>query len=271
MRCIFILGLIQMRGSVLNSVFNLKIEKRRFYDVIPIPFSGRVSESCYHHSMNKVRGMDDALAPICDGMRVMVAGFMTVGTPLGLIEALTTRGPRHLTVVCSDAGTPGKGAGMLVDANMVDTFIGSHVGLNPRIGERMAAETMNVHLVPQGTLAERIRCAGAGLGGFFTPTGAGTEWAEGKECRTINGKSYVFENPLPGDVALIRAHRADASGNCIFRKSARNFNPLMAMACQYVVVEADIVEEHPLDPDQVMLPGVFVDAVVHRKEMAHGC
>lgn len=213
--------------------------------------------------MNKVTTISEAVARIESGMTVMIGGFMTVGTPEMLVDAVVEKGVTDLTVVCNDAGTPGKGAGKFIRHDMVATFYASHVGLNPEFGKLMAEEKIDAILVPQGTLAERIRAAGVGLGGILTPTGVGTDVEKGKEKITVDGREFLLEPPIKGDVALIKAFRADRHGNLVFRKSAQNFNPLMAMACDYVVVEAEYVEDvGVIDPDHVMLPGIFVDAVV---------
>ena len=216
--------------------------------------------------MNKVTTIDHALNGVADGMTVMIGGFMAVGTPEKLIDAILAKGVKDLTVVCNDAGTPGVGAGKLVRAKVIKKYIASHVGLNPEFGKQMSAGEMEVELCPQGTLAERIRCGGAGIGGFLTPTGVGTEVEKGKQRINLNGIAYLLELPLKGDLALVKAFRADESGNLVFRKSARNFNPLIATACEHVVVEAEeIVPVGSIDPDHVMLPGIFVKAIVPSK------
>ncbi|MCG8471346.1 MAG: CoA transferase subunit A [Desulfobacterales bacterium] len=213
--------------------------------------------------MNKVTTIREAVATIRSGMTLMVGGFMTVGTPEKLVDAVVELGLTDLTVVCNDAGVPGGGAGKFIRNGMAKTFYASHVGLNPEFGKLMAQEAIEAILVPQGTLAERIRAAGVGLGGILTPTGVGTDVEKGKEKITVDGKEYLLEPPIKGDVALIKAHRADRQGNLIFRKSAQNFNPLMAMACETVIVEAEHIEDvGTIDPDEVMVPGIFVDHVV---------
>ncbi len=213
--------------------------------------------------MNKERDLVQAIADIASGSTIMVGGFMTVGTPEILVDELVRQGQENLTIVCNDAGVPGGGVGKLVRSKQLSILITSHIGLNPEMGKAMNSGEAQVQLVPQGTLAERIRCGGTGLGGFLTPTGVGTLVEEGKERKTLDGKDYLLELSLKGDVALIKAHRADRAGNLIFRMSARNFNPLMAPACQYVVAQvSEIVEIGELDPDEIMLPGIFVDALV---------
>jgi len=221
--------------------------------------------------MNKVKTLDQAVQDITSGAVIMVGGFMTVGTPEMLVDAVVEKNLSDLTIICNDAGVPGKGAGKLVRQGSVKTFYASHVGLNPEFGKAMTEGALEAVLVPQGTLAERIRAAGVGLGGILTPTGVGTEVENGKQKITVDGRDFLLEPPIKGDVALIKAHRADRSGNLIFRKSAQNFNPLMAMACEYVIVEAEHIEDTgTMDPDHVMLPGIFVDAVVQAGEVSHG-
>ena len=218
--------------------------------------------------MNKVKTLDQAVRSIKNDDVIMVGGFMTVGTPELLVDAVVAKNLTGLTIVCNDAGVPGKGAGKFVRQGSVKTFYASHVGLNPEFGKAMTEGRIEAVLVPQGTLAERIRAAGVGLGGILTPTGVGTEVENGKKKIVVDGRAYLLEPPIKGDVALIKAHRADRAGNVIFRKSAQNFNPLMAMACEYVVVEAEHIEDTgTMDPDHVMLPGIFVDAVVQAGEV----
>ena len=213
--------------------------------------------------MNKECDLVQAIAAIESGSTIMVGGFMTVGTPEHLIDELVSQGQKNLTIVCNDAGVPGGGVGKLVRSKQLTKLIASHIGLNPEMGTVMNAGDVQVQLVPQGTLAERIRCGGTGLGGFFTPTGVGTLVEQGKERKTIDGKDYLLELPLKAHVALIKAHKADKAGNLIFRMSSRNFNPLMAPASEYVVAQVStIVEIGELDPDEIMLPGIFVDKLV---------
>jgi 3-oxoacid CoA-transferase, A subunit len=213
--------------------------------------------------MDKVTTLENTMKRLKDGMTVMVGGFATVGTPETLVDAVVATGVKDLTVICLDAGLPNKGAGKLINARMIKKYITSHIGLNTEFSRRIQSEQIETVFVPQGTLAEQIRAGGAGIGGFLTPTGAGTQVEAGKQKVFLNGKDYLLELPLKGDIALVKAYRADRSGNLVFRKSARNFNPLMATACDYVIVEAEqIVDTGAIDPDQVMLPGVFVDAVV---------
>ena len=213
--------------------------------------------------MSKVTTYEAVMANFKDGQTIMVGGFMTVGSPETLMDALLASGARDLTIICNDGGIPGKGTGKLVASKVISDYIASHIGLNPQLGQQMNAGQVNVTLVPQGTLAEQIRCGGAGLGGVLTPTGVGTLVEKGKELIQVNGKTYLLETPLKGDIALIKAHRSDRNGNLVFRKSARNFNPLMAPACAYVIAEVEHIEDTgTIDPDHVMLPGIYVDAIV---------
>lgn len=216
--------------------------------------------------MNKVVTMAEALSRIKDGQAVMIGGFMTVGTPAGLVDALVDSPVKDLTLISNDTGFADKGVGKLVACDKVRKVIASHIGTNRETGRKMNACEIEVELIPQGTLAERIRSAGAGLGGFLTPTGIGTVVEENKQVLEVGGKKYLLELPLKADIALLRASKADTSGNLVYRRAARNFNPLMAMAADLVIVEADeIVETGDLDPDEVVTPGIFVDLIV-RKE-----
>ena len=185
---------------------------------------------------------------------------MTCGTPVSLVRELVATGVRELTVICNDTGLQGDGIGMLVSADALKHLIVSHIGTNPETGQKMIEGKIQVDLVPQGTLAGKIRCAGAGLGGFLTPTGVGTVVAEGKEHIEVDGRTYLLEKPLSADFALIKAWKADRKGNLIYRKSTRNFNPLMAMAAECVIAEVEeIVEVGEIDPDHVVTPGIFID------------
>ncbi|MDR2731514.1 MAG: CoA transferase subunit A [Treponema sp.] len=217
---------------------------------------------------NKIlNSADDAVVPIKDGSVIMVGGFMTCGTPEILIDALIKKNVRNLTIICDDGGWPDKGVGRLISGGQVKHLIASHVGLNPEVARRrntgVAADRLELTLVPQGTLAERIRAAGAGLGGVLTPTGAGTVIAEGKQIVNIDGKDFLLEKPLRAEFALIRASRIDKFGNTVFYGTTRNFNPLIATAADYVIAGAcEIVEIGSIDPNAVHLSGVFVNAIV---------
>jgi len=213
--------------------------------------------------MSKATGLEHAMSLILDGMSIMVGGFMAAGTPETFMDALVEKGVRDLTIICNDGGLPDKGVGKLILRRQVKRLIASHVGLNPEVARQMNAGEMQVDLIPQGTLAERIRCGGAGLGGFLTPTGVGTVVQEGKQTITIDGRTYLLELPLKADVALLRAHRADTTGNLVYRRSTRNFNPPMAMAADLVIAQVnEIVEPGQIDPDLIHTPGVFVNYIV---------
>jgi acetate CoA/acetoacetate CoA-transferase alpha subunit len=217
---------------------------------------------------NKILNLaDDAIAPIKDGSVIMVGGFMTCGTPEILIDALIKKNIKNLTIICDDGGWPDKGVGRLISNGQVKHLIASHVGLNPEVARRrntgVEADKLELTLVPQGTLAERIRAAGAGLGGVLTPTGVGTVIAEGKRIVNIDGKDFLLEKPLRADFAMIRVSVIDKFGNSVFYGTTRNFNPLMATAADYVIAGAcEIVEIGSIDPNAVHLSGVFVNAIV---------
>ena len=213
--------------------------------------------------MAKIISAAEAAAKVQAGMTVMVGGFLGCGTPQSLVDQVLSDGTKDLTLVCNDTAFPDSGVGKLVVSRQFKRVIVSHIGTNPETGRQMNANELAVDLVPQGTLAERIRSAGFGLGGILTPTGVGTPVEAGKQKLTIDGKDYLLELPIKADVALVKAYKADKAGNLVFRKAARNFNPLMATAAQLVVVEAqNIVEIGEIDPDEVMTPGIFVNYLV---------
>ena len=192
---------------------------------------------------------------------------MACGTPEILIDALVKKGAKNLTIICNDAGVPGRGVGKLLTNGQIKTLIASHVGLNPEVARRMntdvEADKLECVLVPQGTLAERVRAGGAGLGGFLTPTGVGTIVAEGKEVITVDGREYLLEKPLKADYALIRGSVTDKFGNTTYNGTTRTFNPMMATAAARVIVGAcQIVEVGEIDPNHVVTPGIFVDTIV---------
>lgn len=202
-----------------------------------------------------------------DGMTIMVGGFMGVGTPPRLVEALLESGVRDLTLIANDTAFVDTGIGPLIVNGRVNKVIASHIGTNPETARRMIAREMEVQLVPQGTLIEQIRCGGAGLGGFLTPTGVGTIVEDGKQTLTLDGKTWLLERPLRADLALIRAHRADPLGNLTYQLSARNFNPLIALAADITLVEPDeLVETGDLLPDQIVTPGAVIDHIVIPQE-----
>ena len=223
---------------------------------------------------NKITSAAEAVSLIKDGATVMIGGFMACGTPEILIDALVAQGTKDLTIICNDAGIPEKengeparGTAKLLKNGQIKHIIGSHMGLNPEVARRMnskdEAERIKCTLIPQGTFAERIRCGGNGLGGFYTPTGVGTLVAEGKEVKTIEGRDYLFELPLHADFALIRGSIVDAFGNIKYNGTTRNFNPLMATAADHVICAAvDLVEFGEIDPNDIVTAGIFVDEVV---------
>lgn len=213
----------------------------------------------------EVKTCAEAVAGISDGAIVLVAGFGAVGVADHLLDALHDQGAKELTVVANNAGTGDYGLAKLINSGRVRKVICSY----PRSGDYRAflaayrAKSLELELVPQGTISERMRCAAAGLGGFFSPVSAGTKLAEGKETREIGGRLHVFESPLKGDVALIKARTADRWGNLAYAKSARNFNPVMATAAELTVVEVDMmVELGEMDPEAIVTPSIFVDRVV---------
>ena len=209
--------------------------------------------------------LEDAVARIPDGASLMVGGFMGVGTPECLVDELIRQGKRDLTVIGNDSALPGVGIGKLVSANLVRKAIASHIGLNPETQKKMLAGQMEVELVPQGTLIERIRAAGYGLGGILTPTGVGTVVEEGKRKIEVEGREYLLEVPLRADFALVQAFLADYLGNLTYALTARNFNPVIAMAAATVIVDAEhIVPVGMISPDNVMTPAPLVDYLVSR-------
>lgn len=212
---------------------------------------------------------EDAAKMVREGDLVHVGGFLACGSPLGILAALAALGTKNLTLVCNDTAVLDEkngritGVAPLVKNRQFRKMIISHIGTNPESQRQMNAGETEVVLVPQGTLAERIRAAGCGLGGILSGTGLGTEVQEGKQVVEVQGRKFLVEEALPGDVALIKAKKADKAGNLVYSKTARNFNPLMAMACKTVIVEAEeIVEIGEIDPDQVHTPCILVDYLV---------
>ena len=213
--------------------------------------------------MNKIKPIKEVSAMFCDGQVLMIGGFLCAGTPDIFIDALADRGIKDLTVIANDTGFPDRGIGKLVVNKQIKKMIATHIGTNKETGRQMNAGEMEVVLVPQGTLAERIRAAGVGLGGILTPTGVGTVIEEGKQKLAIDGKEYLLELPIRAEIALLNAWKADTSGNLVYRVAARNFNPLMAMAADLVIVAAEnIVEVGELGPDEIITPGTLVDIIV---------
>jgi acetate CoA/acetoacetate CoA-transferase alpha subunit len=212
--------------------------------------------------VSKVISAEEIGALFKDGMSVMVGGFMGVGTPQGLIAAMLAADVKDITLIANDTAFTETGVGPLIVSRKVKKVIASHIGTNPETGRQMIAGEMDVELVPQGTLAERVRAGGSGLGGVLTPTGVGTVVEEGKVKMMVDGREYLLEKPLRAEVALLKAHKADQAGNLIYNRSARNFNPLMALAADLVIVQVEeLVEIGDIDPDEVMTPGILVDKI----------
>lgn len=206
---------------------------------------------------------ENAVARIPDGASIMMGGFGLCGIPENLIKALHARGTRNLTLISNNAGVDEFGAGMLLKSRQIRKVIGTYVGENKEFERQALAGEIEVELVPQGTFSERIRAAGAGIGGFFTPTGYGTLVAEGKETREIDGKHYVLERPLHADFAFVKAWKGDRLGNLVYRKTARNFNPVMATAAKVTIAEVEqLVEPGDIEPDAIVTPGIFVKHIV---------
>ncbi|MCY1705567.1 MULTISPECIES: CoA transferase subunit A [Pannonibacter] len=209
---------------------------------------------------------EEAAAMVPDGASVLIGGFMAVGSPHRLIDALVARGARDLTIIANDTAMPGKGIGKLISAGAARKVIASHIGLNPETQAQMIAGTLEVELVPQGTLVERIRAGGTGLGGVLTPTGIGTLVAEGKEVIEVDGRPFLLERPIHADVALIASRQADYVGNLDYSLTAHNFNPIMALAATLVIAEPQvIVPVGVIPPDAVKTPGILVDHILARE------
>lgn len=211
----------------------------------------------------KVISFDEAVDLIKPGSTLMVGGFLGVGTPEGIIDKIVERGISNLTVIANDTAFEDRGVGKLVKNKLCKKVVVSHIGTNPETQRQMIAGELDVELVPQGTLAERVRAGGAGLGGILTPTGVGTVVENGKQIIEINGRKYLLELPLRADFALIKAKRCDYLGNLVYNLTATNFNPLMALAAETVIVEVEeIVPTGVLTPDEIKTPAVLVDYVV---------
>ena len=214
--------------------------------------------------MNKVLpDAEAAVALVPDGATIMMGGFGLCGIPENLIRALHARGTKGLTVISNNAGVDEFGIGMLLRSRQVQKMVSTYVGENKEFERQFLSGELEVELVPQGTFAERIRAGGAGIGGFFTPTGYGTLAVEGKETRVIGGKPYVLEPPLRADFAFVKAWKGDRVGNLVYRRTARNFNPVMATAARVTIAEVEeLVEPGQIDPDHVITPGIFVKHIV---------
>jgi 3-oxoacid CoA-transferase subunit A len=213
--------------------------------------------------MNKVvANADEAIRDMQDGAVIMSGGFGLSGNPENLISAIHRKGVKNLTVISNNCGTTDKGLGILLQSRQIKKMVASYVGENKEFERQFLGGELEVELNPQGTLAERIRAGGAGLGGFFTPTGAGTQIAEGKESRVLEGKEMIFEKPLKADYAIVRAWKGDKWGNLVFRKTARNFSPMMCTAARVTIAEVEhLVPVGELDPDQIHVPSVYVKRI----------
>ena len=213
--------------------------------------------------MNKQVSLEEISLLFKDGMTIMAGGFMGVGTPQALVDALLEAEVKDLTLIANDTAFIESGVGPLIVNKRVKKVIASHIGTNPETGRQMIAGEIEVELVPQGTLAERVRAGGSGLGGVLTPTGIGTVVEEGKEKITVDGREYLLEKPLRAEFALLKAYKADKAGNLIYHRSARNFNPIMALAADTVIAQVEqIVEVGEIDPDEVMTPGILVHKIL---------
>ena len=214
--------------------------------------------------MNKVRATaEEAIEDITNGATVMLGGFGLCGVPENLIAALVRKGVKGLRTISNNMGVDGFGMGLMLEAGMIESHIGSYVGENKLLEQRVNSGDFNLTLIPQGTLAERIRAGGAGIPAFYTAAGVGTVVAEGKEVREFNGRPYLLETALTADFAFVKAWKADRLGNLIYRKTARNFNPVMATAARVTIAEVEeLVEPGAIDPDHVATPGVYVQRIV---------
>jgi 3-oxoacid CoA-transferase subunit A len=214
--------------------------------------------------LNKVwKSALEAVADVPDGATIMSGGFGMAGVPENLILALRERGVRDLTFISNNAGMPGHGLALLLETGQIRKMISTYIGENTLFEELILKGKIEVELIPQGTFSERMRAAGAGIAGFYTPTGVGTVVAEGKETREFEGRRYLLERPLRADFALVRAFRGDTHGNLVYRRTARNFNPVMATAARCTIAEVEhVVQPGEIDPECVVTPGIYVDRVV---------
>ena len=212
----------------------------------------------------KQLNLADVKNHLWDGMTIMFGGFMGIGTPAKLVQAILDAGIKDLTIIGNDTAFVDTGVGPLLTNNRVKRLITSHIGTNPETGKKMIAGEIDVELVPQGTLAERIRAAGAGLGGILTPTGLGTIVEEGKRRITVEDRDYLLELPLHADLAIVAAQKADKMGNLVYELAAQNFNPLVAMAAKTVIVQANtVVDVGAITPDEVVTPAALVDYIIY--------
>lgn len=213
--------------------------------------------------MDKFISAEQAAAKVKDGMTLMIGGFLANGTPEKLIDALVRSGVGNLTIICNDTSFPDRGIGKLIVNKQIKKLYTTHIGTNPNTGEQMNAGELEIEFCPQGTLAERVRAGGSGLGGILTPTGLGTMVAEGKRIISVDGKDYLLEKPLRADIAFIGASLGDKSGNLVYRGTSQNFNPLMATAADLVIAQVEeVVEVGSIAAENVKTPAIFVDYIV---------
>lgn len=214
--------------------------------------------------MSKMISIEEAVSKIKSGMTIMVGGFLGNGTPNRIIEALASSGIKELTLICNDTAFPDKGVGMLIVNKQVKKLYTSHIGTNPHSSEQMNSGELEIEFCPQGSLAERVRAGGNGLGGILTPTGLNTIVAEGKRLIQVDGKDFLLETPLRADIALIGASLGDTSGNLVYHGTSQNFNPLMATAADIVIAEVnELLDTGGIAPEYVKTPAIFVDFIVH--------
>ncbi|MDR0839697.1 MAG: CoA transferase subunit A [Oscillospiraceae bacterium] len=212
---------------------------------------------------SKIVPLEKAMEKIIDGLTIMIPGFVNSGVPEALIKGMVDKDVKDIRIISNNTSIKGRGIGLLVHDRRIRHITCSHIGSNTETVEQVVAGELDVTFVPQGTLCERVRAGGAGIGGILTPTGLGTPIAEGKDIITVDGRQYLLEKPLRGDVALIHAWKADKMGNVVYHRTARNFNQIWATAADWVIVEAEeIVEVGELDPDLIMTPGALVDQIV---------
>ncbi len=213
--------------------------------------------------MSKFISIEEAVAKVKDGMTIMVGGFLANGTPNRIIDALAESGVKDLTLICNDTSYPDRGVGKLIAGKQIKKLYVSHIGTNPCTSEQMNSGELEIEFCPQGSLAERVRAGGCGLGGVLTQTGLGTIVADGKQIVNVDGKDYILEKPLRADIALVGASLGDKSGNRVYRGSSQNFNPLMAAAADLVIAEVgEIVETGTIAAENIKTPGIMVDFVV---------
>ena len=213
--------------------------------------------------MSKFISIEEAVSKVKDGMTIMVGGFLANGTPNKIVDALAKSGVKNLTLICNDTAYPDKGVGQLIANKQVKKLFVSHIGTNPHTSEQMNSGELEIEFCPQGSLAERVRAGGCGLGGILTQTGMGTIVAEGKQIVNVDGKDYLLEKPLRADIALVGASLGDKAGNLVYRGTSQNFNPLMASAADLVIAEVnELVEVGEIAADNVQTPSIMVDFIV---------